>query len=65
MNIDSKERYGRISKFFHWSMTVLIFWQLLKFTDRISDGEHWIGQTLVTPAVKSVQLNLGDFSYAA
>lgn len=47
MNIDSKERYGRISKFFHWSTTVLIFWQLLKFTDRISDGKHWIGQTLV------------------
>ncbi|MGO1501467.1 MAG: cytochrome b [Marinobacter sp.] len=47
MNIDSKERYGRVSKIFHWSMALLIGWQLLKFADRIAEGEHWIGQTLV------------------
>lgn len=47
MNMDSKARYGRVSIFFHWGMAVLIGWQLLKFTDRISEGEHWIGQTLV------------------
>lgn len=44
---DSKERYGRISKILHWTMAVLIVWQVLKFGDRISEGEHWIGQTLV------------------
>lgn len=47
MSIDSKERYGRVSRFFHWSMAILIVWQLLKFTDRIAEGEHWLGQTLV------------------
>lgn len=47
MSKDSKDRYGRITRFFHWGMTVLIGWQLLKFFDRIDDGEHWIGQTLV------------------
>ncbi|MDX3895496.1 cytochrome b [Pusillimonas sp.] len=44
---DSKQRYGSISRIFHWSMAVLIGWQLLKFFDRINDGEHWVGQTLV------------------
>lgn len=47
MNQDTKERYGRISRYFHWGMAVLIGWQLLKFFDRIADGEHWVGQTLV------------------
>lgn len=44
---DSKERYGAVTRFFHWSMAVLVLWQLLKFFDRINDGEHWVGQTLV------------------
>ncbi|NYT25850.1 cytochrome b [Alcaligenaceae bacterium] len=44
---DSKERYGGISRIFHWGMALLIGWQLLKFFDRIADGEHWVGQTLV------------------
>ena len=44
---DSKERYGSISKWLHWLMGGLILWQFLKFFDRINDGEHWIGQTLV------------------
>ncbi len=44
---DSKERYGGVSKVLHWLMAVLIGWQLLKFGDRIAEGEHWIGQTLV------------------
>ncbi|KPP99347.1 cytochrome b/b6 domain-containing protein [Marinobacter sp. HL-58] len=44
---DSKTRYGTISKFLHWSMALLVVWQVLKFGDRISDGEHWVGQTLV------------------
>lgn len=44
---DTKVRYGSVSKTFHWLMAVLIGWQLLKFGDRILEGEHWIGQTLV------------------
>ena len=47
MNNDTKQRYGSISRIFHWGMTVLIGWQLLKFFDRIADGEHWVGETLV------------------
>lgn len=47
MNNDTKHRYGRISRLFHWGIAVLIGWQLLKFFDRIADGEHWVGQTLV------------------
>src|SRR5690606_39809972 len=44
---DTPARYGAISKFLHWSMALLFLWQLLKLGDRINDGEHWIGQTLV------------------
>lgn len=50
---DSRARYGTVSKTLHWLMTVLIAWQLLKFGDRIADGEHWVGQTLV-PAHVSI-----------
>jgi cytochrome b561 len=28
-------------------LNTLIGWQMLKFFDRIEDGEHWVGQTLV------------------
>ena len=44
---DSRERYGGVSKTFHWLMALLIAWQLLKFADRIAEGEHWVGQNLV------------------
>jgi cytochrome b561 len=44
---DSRKRYGSITRLFHWGMTLLIGWQMLKFFDRISEGEHWVGQTLV------------------
>lgn len=47
MKNDSKERYGSISRIFHWGMALLIGWQLLKMFDRIKDGEHWVGNTLV------------------
>ena len=47
MTHDSKERYGSITRFFHWGMALLIAWQMLKFFDRIAEGEHWVGQTLV------------------
>ena len=47
MITDNKTRYGSISRLFHWVMAFFIGWQLLKFFDRISDGEHWVGQTLV------------------
>lgn len=44
---DSKERYGSVSRTLHWLVALLVFWQLLKFGDRIAEGEHWVGQTLV------------------
>ena len=44
---DTKARYGTVSRMFHWGMAVLIFWQALKIFDRIDDGEHWVGETLV------------------
>jgi len=47
MTNDSQERYGSISRLFHWGMALLIVWQGMKFFDRINDGEHWVGQTLV------------------
>lgn len=47
MTGDSKERYGTVSRIFHWGMGVLILWQLLKIFDRVAEGEHWVGQTLV------------------
>lgn len=44
---DSKQRYGRVSRILHWGIAILVVWQFLKFFDRIQDGEHWVGQTLV------------------
>ncbi|MBE7377102.1 cytochrome b [Pseudomonas lopnurensis] len=44
---DSRDRYGSISRSFHWLMALLIVWQFLKLGDRIAEGEHWIGQALV------------------
>lgn len=45
---DSKQRYGGITRMFHWGMALLVYWQFLKFFDRINDGEHWVGQNLVS-----------------
>ncbi len=47
MRNDSPQRYGTITRSLHWLMAVLIAWQALKIFDRIDDGEHWIGETLV------------------
>ena len=47
MTNDSPTRYGSVSRLLHWGMAALIGWQMLKFFDRIDDGEHWVGQTLV------------------
>lgn len=47
MNADTKERYGTVSRLFHWGVALLVGWQLLKVFDRIDDGEHWVGQVLV------------------
>ncbi len=44
---DTPERYGSVSRLFHWGMAFLIGWQVLKIFDRIEDGEHWVGETLV------------------
>lgn len=48
MSTDTKERYGNITRIFHWGMAFFVFWQGLKFFDRINDGEHWVGETLVS-----------------
>lgn len=45
---DSKERYGSITRIFHWGMALLIIWQFMKFFDRINDGEHWLGENIVS-----------------
>ncbi|MCZ4127931.1 cytochrome b [Stutzerimonas balearica] len=47
MILDSAKRYGLVSRVLHGVMGLLILWQLLKFFDRIAEGEHWVGQTLV------------------
>lgn len=44
---DSAHRYGGITRLLHWVMALLIGLQFLKLGDRINDGEHWIGQTIV------------------
>lgn len=56
---DSRERYGSLTRFLHWLMALLIAWQLLKFADRIADGEHWVGQVLVPWHVSIGALLLG------
>ena len=47
MRNDSKVRYGTITRLLHWGMALLIVWQALKLFDRVNDGEHWVGETLV------------------
>ena len=44
---DSAHRYGSVSRILHWGMALLLTLQFLKLGDRIDEGEHWIGQTLV------------------
>ncbi len=47
MKPDTPARYGTLSRLLHWGMALLVVWQVLKIFDRIDDGEHWVGQTLV------------------
>lgn len=47
MKQDTRERYGTVSRIFHWVVALLVVWQALKLFDRIDDGQHWVGQTLV------------------
>lgn len=42
---DNTTRYGSVTRWFHWLMTVLIFQQFFKLADRINEGEHWLGET--------------------
>jgi cytochrome b561 len=42
---DSPQRYGLITRFFHWFMAVLVLQQFFKFGDYINDGKHWLGDT--------------------
>lgn len=48
MTNDTQERYGVITRLLHWGMAFFVLWQGLKFFDRIGDGEHWVGETLVS-----------------
>ncbi|MGO1541062.1 MAG: cytochrome b [Luteimonas sp.] len=48
MSRDTKQRYGTLSRLLHWGMAVLVIWQALKLFDRINDGQHWVGQNLVS-----------------
>ena len=59
MITDQKHQYGVISRFFHWFTAILVLWQFTKFFDRIADGEHWIGETLVP-----YHVNIGAFILA-
>lgn len=63
MKDDSKARYGTISRILHWGMAFLIFWQALKIFDRIDDGEHWVGETLVPWHVSIGTLLFGGASW--
>lgn len=47
MSRDTTQRYGTVSRLLHWGMGGLVIWQALKLFDRINDGEHWVGETLV------------------
>ena len=42
---DSQQRYGLVTRFFHWFMAVLVLQQFFKFGDYINDGKHWLGDT--------------------
>ena len=47
MHNDSPSHYGGPTRLLHWGMGLLIVVQFLKLGDRIDEGEHWIGQTIV------------------
>ncbi len=47
MNNTNLVKYDGITRVLHWMMALLVLWQFMKFFDRIDDGEHWVGQTLV------------------
>lgn len=42
---DSSERYGTVTRFFHWLVAVLVLQQFFKIADRIDEGKHWLGDT--------------------
>lgn len=42
---DSQQRYGVLSRFFHWLTAVLVLQQFFKFADHINEGKHWLGDT--------------------
>jgi cytochrome b561 len=47
MQNDSPSGYGRITRYFHWTMAVLVVLQFTKLSERINDGEHWVGEHIV------------------
>lgn len=44
---DTPDRYGVLTRLIHWIMAIMVILQFLKLGDRVNDGEHWIGQTIV------------------
>ncbi|NYT44559.1 cytochrome b [Alcaligenaceae bacterium] len=47
MRNDTPSHYSGTTRFLHWAMSLLIILQFMKLGDRINDGEHWVGQTIV------------------
>jgi len=47
MRNDSPNHYGGTTRLLHWGIALLALLQFMKLGDRIDDGEHWIGQTIV------------------
>lgn len=51
---DTHQRYGLITRFFHWLVAILVIQQFFKFADYINDGEHWLGDTFGPTTPRSV-----------
>lgn len=37
-------KYSCVARFFHWAIALLVFFQFLKFSDRIAEGAHFVSQ---------------------
>lgn len=44
---DTTQRYGSMTRFFHWVVALLVLQQFLKYANRINEGEHWLGHTII------------------
>ena len=55
MITDSYQRYGTLSRFFHWTVALLVLHQFLKFSARLGEAAAWL-TSLVKPWHVSVGL---------